>query len=199
MGICNLTIGLKIGDRGHRIRVADPCLSERIQCLGIIAHHLGNVIPLPFLCRRYLELGVHLADARLNPLPVRAAGGCCGRRRFRRFHWSRRRRLRNDHLPHRPVGGTSCTGGYGYGERSRNHHQARVFIQFSHVFVPLLLVMNPGCVSSKMPPTAPCLYADSFSSAMAHAKDIDITRRLKLNREPQPPAAPLLHGLSSRI
>src|SRR5450759_4757964 len=63
MGIGDLAIGFEIVDSGSRFGIVCPGLDERLNGFLIVAHHLGDLGPLVFLCLCDLELGMHILDA----------------------------------------------------------------------------------------------------------------------------------------
>src|SRR5450830_1284133 len=63
MGIGDLAIGFEIVDSGSRFGIVCPGLDERLNGFLIVAHHLGDLGPLVFLCLCDLELGMHIFDA----------------------------------------------------------------------------------------------------------------------------------------
>src|ERR1035437_6974417 len=63
MGIGDLAIGFEIVDSGHGFGIFCPRLDERLNGFLIVAHHLGDLGPLIFLCLCDRELGMHIRDA----------------------------------------------------------------------------------------------------------------------------------------
>src|SRR5450759_4573163 len=63
MGIGDLAIGFEIVDSGPRVGICCSGLDERLNGFLIVAHHLGDLAPLVFLCLCDRELGMHIFDA----------------------------------------------------------------------------------------------------------------------------------------
>src|ERR1017187_2760665 len=63
LGIGDLAIGFEIADSGPRFGICCSGLDERLNGFLIVAHRLGDLGPLLFLCLCDLPLGMHIFDA----------------------------------------------------------------------------------------------------------------------------------------